>query len=267
VLKQNIGQIKTLKSINLIGERNSGTKWITSHLTECFGDQIIVNNRYTRWKHWFQYDDDKDKKYHHPFNSSLVVSMFRNPYDWVNSMIKKPYHAPKHHNMNWKEFVTTPWTMGYRGEGDKDILRAGKQGNATCLHRFSFNEIIPCSESDRRMNFSSGHVAYELKHDGSGDPYNSILELRRDKVKNFLSVANFKGVAAFIPVQYEHLTSRGTHGLIGQIENITGLEARCKESPPGLQRPKELDDEYVRWMSAHIDWEVEKLIGYSRRDP
>jgi hypothetical protein len=29
-------------SINLIGERHSGTNWITDHLVECFGDQIPV---------------------------------------------------------------------------------------------------------------------------------------------------------------------------------------------------------------------------------
>ena len=29
-------------SINLIGERHSGTNWITDHLVDCFGDQITV---------------------------------------------------------------------------------------------------------------------------------------------------------------------------------------------------------------------------------
>lgn len=73
-----------IKSINLIGERHCGTKFMTKHLQDCFGDQVEVLNRYTRWKHWFQYDDrDSDKKSHkvlksrnyHPTNSSIVVAM------------------------------------------------------------------------------------------------------------------------------------------------------------------------------------------------
>ena len=52
--------INTIKSINLIGERHSGTKWITSQLDDCFGDQIAVKNRYTRYKHWFQYNDESE---------------------------------------------------------------------------------------------------------------------------------------------------------------------------------------------------------------
>ena len=30
-------------TINLIGERHSGTNWITNHLVDCFGDQIEVS--------------------------------------------------------------------------------------------------------------------------------------------------------------------------------------------------------------------------------
>ena len=44
-------------------------------LTDCFGDQIEVKDRLSRWKHWFQEDDlsivEED--------SAVVVSMFRDP--------------------------------------------------------------------------------------------------------------------------------------------------------------------------------------------
>jgi hypothetical protein len=31
-----------VSTINLVGERHSGTNWITDHLVDCFGDQIQV---------------------------------------------------------------------------------------------------------------------------------------------------------------------------------------------------------------------------------
>ena len=31
-----------IQQISLLGERNSGTRWIYNHLSECFGDQITV---------------------------------------------------------------------------------------------------------------------------------------------------------------------------------------------------------------------------------
>ena len=38
----NIGE--KASTINLIGERHSGTNWITDHLIDCFGDQIQVSS-------------------------------------------------------------------------------------------------------------------------------------------------------------------------------------------------------------------------------
>ena len=35
----------TVTSISLIGERHSGTNWITDHLTECFSDDLIVRTK------------------------------------------------------------------------------------------------------------------------------------------------------------------------------------------------------------------------------
>ena len=269
-----------LESINLIGERHSATKWITSHLQNCFGDQVQVVDRYTRYKHWFQYDDKEGdstltrdstiRMNYHPPGSSLVVAMFRDPYDWIDSMRKKPYHSPMHFDLDWRAFLTTPWTME-RGQADKDIIRSGKTKNATCMHRFTFDELVPCSRLDRNMYNGTFHgkkvgVNYELKHDGSGLPYNSILDLRRDKILNFLDVANFDGVAAFLPVQFEFVVTQGSGELLDEIENITGLQARCKRAPPRTLIQKSLDDEYFAWMNDHVDWEVESRIGYSRRD-
>ena len=205
-----------ITSINLIGERHSGTKWIHKHLTDCFGN-IKVASRYTRWKHWFQYDDgaavgNKDHYYHQP-NSSLVVAMFRDPYSWVDAMKELPHHSPNHWKLDsWKEFVTKPWSMERRN-GDIDLMKNGTHHNHTCLHRYSFEEIVPCTEEDRYVTNSSmrNGVVYELNHNGSGQPYDSIVHLRRDKIKNFLlDVPTFSGVAAFVPIRYESVITQGT---------------------------------------------------------
>ncbi|KAL7540581.1 hypothetical protein ACHAXR_010222 [Thalassiosira sp. AJA248-18] len=261
----------SIKSINLIGERHCGTKWITKHLQDCFGGEVEVLNRYTRWKHWFQYDDKfADEEHYHPPNSSLVVAMFRDPFDWVDSMRKKPYHSPNHFDLDWEAFVTTPWTMA-RGHDDEQLMKAGSQCNATCMHRFSFDEVVPCSPGDRK-NYNGTYQGnpigpnYELNHDSSGQPYGSIVDLRRDKIQNFLDVAYFEGVHSFLPVQFEFMVSRGTSELIDEIENITGFQAHCKRMPPQPLRPKVLDAEFVAWMNDHVDFKVEQLIGYSKRD-
>lgn len=257
-------------TINLIGERHCGTKWIYKHLKDCFGSQVTVLDRYTRFKHWFQYEEDiSDAKHYYPANSTIVVAMFRDPYNWVNAMQRMPYHALDHHNLSWKKFVTTPWTIE-RGVRDMEIINNGTN-STTCVHRFSFNEVVPCTVQDRNNwhngthNYTNKGLMYELNHDGSGNPYNSIVDLRRDKIKNFLSVRNYDAVKAFFPVQYEYVVSNGSADLIDAIENATGFEAKCKRSPPRQLIPKQLDSNFIKWMNENVDWEVERMVGYYKR--
>ena len=72
---------KRPNKIILLGERHSGTNWITNYLKDCFignstnSNNITVKEQYKRFKHWFQQDDlsivEED--------SAVVVSMFRDP--------------------------------------------------------------------------------------------------------------------------------------------------------------------------------------------
>lgn len=41
-------------TIHVLGERHSGTKWITQHLEECFNHTADIRRGLTRWKHWFR---------------------------------------------------------------------------------------------------------------------------------------------------------------------------------------------------------------------
>ena len=76
----NIKNNKRPNKIILLGERHSGTNWITNYLKDCFignstNSDITVREQYKRFKHWFQQDDlsivEED--------SAVVVSMFRDP--------------------------------------------------------------------------------------------------------------------------------------------------------------------------------------------
>ena len=186
------------------------------------------------FKHWFQ-DEDVQK---FPEKSAVVVIMFRDPYMWVEAMRIKPYHLHSHFGLGWKQFVTKP-LVGQKSEG-----------------------------------LGVGRYMYELNHDGSGRAYSSIIDLRRDKIINFLSTANFVATRAFLPMRYEDLNANGTSILLRGIEEASGLKANCSaimgkghrqlRNIPITNHSK-LSDEYIDWMNKFVDWEVESRIGYSRR--
>ena len=55
------------------------------HLNKCFNHSIPIKRRLTRYKHWFQ-DENVDEKI---VNGTLVLAMFRNPFEWIEAMRKK----------------------------------------------------------------------------------------------------------------------------------------------------------------------------------
>lgn len=255
---------KSIKEIHFLGERHCGTNWIYNHLRDCFGQQIPVLRHLSRYKHWFQFDNPKRLQ---SKNSSLVIAQFRNPYEWVEAMRQVPHHAPLHINLQWHDFVTKPWTMPRWGI-DLEIPNELKD-KPICGQSFTFNETIPCHPDIFRTgkDIFPTPPHYELRHDGSGIPYESIIHLRRDKILNFLNISNYEGISDLWDVQYEEFVDNGTDDILRRIENVTGLKAQCKPIPAQVyKKRKDLDPEFVQWMNQNVDWDVEKKIGYQKWD-
>lgn len=179
-------------------------------------------------------------------------------------MQDKPHHAPKHADLDWKEFVTKPWTMPREGH---DLLVTDKN-SAICAEQFKYHEVRQCvyhsvpTEYFHNHHFAEQIPMYEMRRDGSGEPFSNILELRATKIREFLTYDQFPFVEKLITAQYEKLVSEGTASLLAEIEKIVGVKARCDPSPPQNRTVRPVDPEYLKYMNAHVDWEAERLIGY-----
>eukprot|EP00592_Proboscia_alata_P006416 CAMPEP_0194355504 /NCGR_PEP_ID=MMETSP0174-20130528/3403_1 /TAXON_ID=216777 /ORGANISM="Proboscia alata, Strain PI-D3" /LENGTH=331 /DNA_ID=CAMNT_0039124797 /DNA_START=164 /DNA_END=1159 /DNA_ORIENTATION=+ len=281
-LKENNGKSKITR-ISLIGERHSGTNWMATHLAECFNStELFVIDELTRYKHWFQDDKiDPNKQ-----EKSLVVAQFRDVYQWVEAMRARPHHATGHWNgrknqkLEWKKFLTTPWTMP-RTPNDKDYLQKqfdqGKTSSAMveCQAGFSYRDLNSCLPSPfdeeankmyRRAGAGLVFPKYEMVPDGSGRAFHSILDLRAEKIENFLSVADYNFVSKLIVVRYEDLKYGGTEMLIREIEEYTGIKAMCKPYAAQLKKPGyHLQRDQIEWLNKHVKWKTEHLIGYKQQ--
>lgn len=217
-----------------------------------------VKPQLSRWKHWFQYDSSD-------IHNVLVVAQFRNPYDWVESMRLKPYHSPNHIKLDWQDFVTRPWTMPL----PPSPHNISTINTTTCLQGFTPAEIVPCPDI-RDFRDPRGHPMpprYELRRDLSGSPYDSIVDLRRDKIHNFFEVQNYTGVSDWMMVRYEDAVLQGTSELLKDIEERLGIEARCEPllpQEPKASNDRELQNDFIQWMNEHVDWEAEQMVGYSK---
>eukprot|EP00978_Attheya_sp_CCMP212_P021199 scaffold61685_cov54-Attheya_sp.AAC.1 len=221
-----------------------------------------------RYKHWFQDDFREDLQ-----DQTLVLAIFRNPHDWVKAMSHKPHHAPAHlfPDMDWEKFVTSPWTME---RSEMDLALQNETGQV-CRQHFAYNEVNSClrfpfpehKRDEVQTSFSSLEPFYELRRDGSGLAYDNILELRKEKILNFMTLGDFHNTYDSWNYRYEELVEEGTDGLISRIEKLTGLVRKCKAAPANksirrklTSRP--LEKQLIGHINQYVDWEVEALIGY-----
>jgi hypothetical protein len=257
-----------INTIALLGERNSGTTWMLRELRKCYNESFLVLNHMTRHKHYFQYNDEKYR-----YNQTLVVAEFRHPYQWVLAMVEKPRRCTAHRNMDWKTFVTTPWTIPRE-------MSDAKHSNSTdrvCQQRFRYHEVVSCEEhppayeyvvyKDKHRQNDQSVPIYELRRDGSGQPFSNVLEMRAEKIRNHaLEVREFPFVEQVVIIRYEDLLRYGTAELHRQIMAATGIEPHCDVTPPQPDRPqREMPDGFKEWIDENVDWDAEALIGYSKQ--
>eukprot|EP00548_Thalassiothrix_antarctica_P000367 CAMPEP_0194130486 /NCGR_PEP_ID=MMETSP0152-20130528/1525_1 /TAXON_ID=1049557 /ORGANISM="Thalassiothrix antarctica, Strain L6-D1" /LENGTH=318 /DNA_ID=CAMNT_0038825025 /DNA_START=27 /DNA_END=983 /DNA_ORIENTATION=+ len=264
IISKNEGRTKkSIKMISILGERNSGTRWLYAHVGECFNNTLTVERHLTRYKHWFQHRNAS--KYKH---DTLVLALYRNAFEWLEAMRKVPHHSPSHIGLKWKDFVTKEWSTPRIGT---DLNITKKQMSTTiCQEDFPYREIISCAvepvpkEFYKKSRYSEHQPIYELKPDGT--PYENIMEMRAAKIRNFMEIEHFPGVAGMWSIQYEYLLRNGTNELLTRIEKWTGMKRQCEAYPPQQRRKRGISIDFAKFINENLDWSAEGLIGYSQQE-
>lgn len=260
--------------IVVLGERHSGAEWLVDKIARCFPD-VKVRYGFSRPGKWFQSPPTA------PIPKTLVIAVFLNPYDWVELLRQRPINAPTHEGMEWSAFVASPWE---RKRSDLDNALSDPAA-AECSCGFAFDEVVPCRT--RRDPLLDSFPLYELRPGDEGAPHANVLELRANKIVNFLSARDFEGVADLVSVRYEDLVRERERaneaspstlpfpGMAGLLETIRDRTLLVPDMGAGWISDEEytaealgvgatnLDPDYVQWMEENVDWNVEMLVGYS----
>jgi len=306
--------------IVVLGERHSGTVWMRDRIKECF-PHAEVTTTLQRPTYFFQDDEQtaiakEQRQQQHNDNGNnkpqqknidtIVIHVTLNVYDWLEQMRLSPEYAPDHvgtHKelghvvpLEWKEFVTKPWTM----ERPSNDLPFANMTGPVCQYGFSYNEVVSCtgrqsssssSSSLLRTNSAAGGIGdpmYEFRRSNGGKqndggeegiPYESIIDLRADKIRNHQDTFNsWPSIKKMIHVSYE-TTGRDFKKVILQEildftgwndgkykDDNTGVTLPCSGDvlPPSLDSSKGMTTEFVKYVSEQVDWGVEKLISQER---
>ena len=104
-----------------------------------------------------------------------------------------------------------------------------------------------------------------MKPGSKSIPFNNILELRTEKILNFISTMYMEQVQSFLSIKYEDLMFSGVSDLLGRIEMASGLIGSCPDEEYLKFKLPEFkattDNEYYSYILEHLDWSTELLVG------
>lgn len=229
-----------IKSFQIFSARCSGSNYLEQLLKANLSIKHTTLFGHKHFSPWFSHPIDQlayRPLCHYTFEGNeetLFVVIFRNPYDWVRSLRKKPWHSiQKLRNLPLGKFIRAPW----RVQRDKTIEEQG--------HLVDLNPI-------------------------TGLPFKNVMRLRSAKARNMLQIKD--RVANIYFINYEFLRDYPEE-IIQEIATIFDLVPKspftnityykeCKRMVYKKSQYPPIQMKDLLYINKHLDAELEEALGY-----
>ncbi len=237
-----------IRHVQIFGERCSGTNFLRSLVSDMF--RGVQMTKAFGGKHWYIRDhqprgrpnETTDQQCVRRLDDSadtLFLVIHRNPYDWLRSLQRTPYHAWTHDSLPLQEFVTKPWVSS------------------------EVSQVNP---------------TWSIRDDGYYfiEEAANVLELRALKLRHLLGLEGVVPNVAF--VRYDHLAAdpKSLTGIADRfgIDVAEDLSLDVNRyfggyrggEYDGQRKYDPISDDDLAHINAHLDWDVESACGYSPAD-
>ena len=153
---------------------------------------------------------------------------------------------------------------------DLEMSESGieKRDGMVCQENFVYRDLISCHTRPypkgffNKLRYSQHQPFYEMRNDGSGEPFDNILELRAAKIRNFLDTRMYKGVEDLWTLSYEDLLNNGTSVIISRLEEIIGARSTCMPIPKQQRKKRNISPGLFEHLMHNLDWKSKNMVGY-----
>lgn len=240
-----------IKQIHVIGERCSGTNFVSSLLETNLKNIEVTKAEQIEpygWKHGYITKRALD---HANDNHCLFIHVHRNPYDWIRSFYENPHAAhPTLKHLPFSQWIRSEWQSIYTEFNS--YYRRG--------HPLHHTEML----EDRNPN--------------TGKRFENVIQLRTSKLNHFEHLQ--KHSPNVISVSYDSINENPENFL---KEIASRFLVMCKESynpiiaykgnrgtPKKFQRAyqekkyPDFSSEDLNFINSQLDWELENKLGYKK---
>jgi len=222
-----------IQKIQIFGERCSGTNYLERLLAQNLRNVTIQWE--FGWKHWFHRPGIENA------TDCLFVVIYRNPFDWIRSLHRNPWHANRAlRGIPFGEFIRREWWCVW--DEHADIFPGDPQyGQELMMDR--------CPETGQR--------------------FANVLRMRTAKIRNWKSLEDL--AANSIQIRYEEISSDPDRFLTTMSEQFRikrkrlFLEVAGEKGRGGVYTRKTYSPicpEDRQHLMQELDQELEQAIGY-----
>lgn len=264
---------KPISSIQIFGERCSGTNYLQSLINNNFLN-VDLNFRYG-WKHYPCWQNSAWKKIYSPHFSKyyldlidnedyLFIFIVRNPYDWLQSFYTNPHNVSSRVNRNtFHSFISSEWYT----EENETIQWILKNHKASPIGVHSKNDWVCRYFFNPHLHRELSTVFWDI-NPMKMSSFPNVLALRTARFENFIRI--YTKVSNACIIQYEKLRDCPSE-VLNQIAEIFGIK-KVEEFLP-VKGYKGTNIKFVRkkytlpleskeYIDAHLNQEVERYFGY-----
>jgi len=227
-----------IKSLQIFSERCSGSNYFHQLLNANFFFEKNWAYGHKHFPPWFTRSIDQvignPNQYTFEGNEdTLFVVIFRNPYDWLRSLHRFPFHATaKLHGRPFGEFIRIPW------EVDPKLRKI-------------VNPLIDLNPA-------------------TDQPFENVIHLRTAKIQNMLLIK--ERVSNIYYINYERVRDYPEE-VINEIARVFGLVPKQsfisisyykdnKMQPYKKKKYQRIRKKDVAYINSQLDHQLEESIGY-----
>jgi hypothetical protein len=192
----------------IFGERNSGTNYLQSHLsdrlylkfTNDYGfKHWYINNIYPRGVKNTTTDNECLKSIHSNTDHVLFIIIVRNPHDWIGGMYNKPWHIKNIDKSNYYNFVSNKYIAYENNNSNRKIWNININNKYPYFIEEDENLISLRNTKNEHFYNLKNHVQnyYLIRQEHFKQDINDMINIfhlktKHSKFKNYKTPTNYK---------------------------------------------------------------------------
>jgi len=235
-----------IKYVQLFGERRSGTNYLGSLVKKNF-KHIKLTSDYGG-KHWYVKDqhprgisnqttDFQCVRSLTDSSDTLFLVLYRNPFNWTQSMQRLPFHGDGHWSLGFSEFIRKPW-KSYATEKIHHLWKHDSSG------------VYFIEDAKNILDLRTRKI---LHFNALADAVDNICYLNYESLRDNPDILREVAEQYTIPLQ---------HSVIINNPYRSGGKARERKGFVPIEYP-EISGANLEFMRNNLDWDLEESIGYN----